>query len=264
VSPWLRSRITVWLSPHALVAAREPGAFGRGRARELHEEPLAPRPSLRDWSACASALEAHLRASGWTGAAVSISLSDHFARYACLAWRAGLRSGNDWEAYALHEFERRYGIKSGHVIRIAPSAPASARVAVAVDEALLARLREVIVASGSRLASVEANACRVANRFRRTLGRSGRLVVAEPQRLTCFTAVDDRWADVQSVRASGSDAWASLALQARLHSRVGAGREKLLTWGVATAAADAGGLDVPTPLAPPASTPRMCTSLGLL
>ena len=44
---------------------------------------------------------------------------------------------------------------------------------------------------------------------------TGRLVVAEPQRLTCFTVADGRWADVQSVRAGGADAWASLALQAR-------------------------------------------------
>lgn len=264
MSPWLRSRILVWLSPHALVAVHEPSAFTRTRGTGLYQEPLAPMPSLRDWSACVCALEVHLRASGWGRAAVSVALSDHFVRYAGLAWRPGLRNGQDWEAYAAHELERRYGIKSGHVVRIAPAARGAARIAAAIDQSLLVRLREVVATSRSRLASVEANGCRVAHRFRRTLGRAGRLVVAEPQRLTCFTVADGRWADVQSVRAGGADAWASLALQARLHGGQEASGEKLLAFGTVAADGDAGTFGALTPLEPPASTPRACAPLGLL
>ena len=264
MSPWLHSRTRVWLSPHGLVASHGPGALARSRATALHEEPITPLTSLRDWSACVAAFEVHWRTSGRSRAAVSISLSDHFVRYACLAWRTGLRGAREWEAYALHELERRYGIKSGHVIRIAPAARGAARVAVAIDEALLERLRETVAANGSRLASLEANACRVANCYRRALGRTGRLLVAERQRWTCFTALDDRWTDVQSLRAGGIDAWASLQLQARLQPSVEAGREKLLGWGIAADEAVGGVFGALTPLQPPASTPAACAAWGLL
>jgi len=265
VSLWLPERARIWLSPFAFVAERGRGGLRVDRSQPLHSEPLAPTASLRDWSPAVAALEAHAHASGWRRLRIGVALSDHFVRYASLEWRPGLRSGQDWEAYASHELERRYGANATCVLRIAPAARGAPRLAAAVDAALLVRLNEIAQARGSRLERVEPNGCRVANSFRHRLGAQGRLAVAEPQRLTWFTALDDRWAEVQSVRQTGSDAWTSLALQPRLQPKYEAAGAKLLAWGCVDQAAAVGALgESVTFLQAPATTPAACAAVGML
>jgi hypothetical protein len=265
VSPWPRDRITLWLSPHALIATRRRRGLRARGGVQLRQSQLMSVASLRDWSDCAQAMEAELADSGWTNADVSVALSDHFVRYACLEWREGLRNRADWEAYAAFEMERRYGTTSGDALCIAPAGLGTARLAAAVDQGLLERLTEAVRRIKGRLRRIEPNACRVANRFRQRMGRRAELVIAEPQRLTWLSMANDCWTDVKSVRSRGSEALSILLLEARVRANPEEAPDQVLAWGPVGDAASIGHLAGDWhALQIPANTPAPCAALGMI
>ncbi|MPZ43697.1 MAG: hypothetical protein GEV05_09890 [Betaproteobacteria bacterium] len=265
MSPWPRDRILAWLCPRAVVIARQ--RFGLGNARIVaHRERALPRAQpARDGLACVAALEAELEESGWSGAALSVCISDHFVRYAVLAWRPGLRARADWEAYAAHELEARYQWKRHNEIRIAHAPNGAARLAAAVDEELPQLLLDMAERRRLRMAALEPNACRVANRYRRKLGRRGHLLVAEPGRVTWLSVADDRWSGAISVRNDDCNGLGALVMHARLHGGYDPEVDTVWAWGTLDDAAIAlARLAGVSRLEPPSATPPSCSALGLI
>lgn len=265
MSPWPRERIVAWLCPRAVVIARQRVGLGYARIVEHRERELSQAQGGPDGSSCVDALEVLLDSVGRGDAGLSVCISDHFVRYAALAWRPGLRARADWEAYAAHELEVRYQCKRPNEIRITHAAACTHRLAAAVDEELLQLLRAMAARRRLRIVSLEPNACRVANRFRRKLGRRGHLLVAETDRVTWLRIADDRWTDVTSVRNDDCRGLSALVMHARLHGTYDPETDKVWTWGALDDDAIAHARLAPVwRLQPPSALPQSCNALGLI
>lgn len=214
-----------------------------------------------------AALDAELKQAGWSKAELCVCVSDHFVRYALLAWRQGLRGFAEWEAYAAHELETRFGqSRHGRIVRITPGRQGQCRLAAAMDADLLERLREVAGQARLAITAIEPNLCRVANRFRRSLQKpAAALAVSEPGRLSVLHVRNDNWASLTSVRAGTmpEHTLASLLVQARFTEGA---IDDVMIWGAL--ATDTGVLArhglKSAPLQPPAGLPDACLSMGLI
>jgi hypothetical protein len=121
---------------------------------------------------------------------LAVVLSSHFARYAVLRWSAALKSERDWLAFAQHTFASTYGAAAaGWRIRVSAGRAREARVASAVDGALLDALRAL-----PQVVSVQPYLMAAFNARRRALGRSRAwFVLQEPGRLTLALIGEERW-----------------------------------------------------------------------
>jgi hypothetical protein len=162
-----------------------------------------------DWGAALKALPDALGAPA--PRALYITLSHHFVRYALLPWNPALTSAQAWRAYAEHRLAAIYGPPpSPWALRVAASAPRGARIACAVDRALLETLRAALGARGVRLASAQPHLMRAFNRERRALGGAARwLVVEEAGRLALALIERGAWR-VLRCRRVGADWRAAL------------------------------------------------------
>lgn len=262
MSRWHRERILAWMSPRAVVIARQRRGLSASRIVAHRERDLTESRPGRNGSSCVAALEAELELSGWGGRRLSIAISDHFVRYATLPWRRGLRTRAEWDAYAAHELEARYGALHDQEIRIASAPAGGNRIAAAVDAAFLQALREMAVRRGLRILGVEPNACRVANHFRRQFGRCGHLLIAEPNRVTWLSLTEDRWTDMVSVRNADGSALAPLAMSVRMRAGLDSEADTIWVWGPFDAVDFTRASIVR--LEPAASTLAACSALGLL
>ena len=182
MSPGLRGRILAWVCPRAVVIALQRMRLGRAAIVAHQERRLAEPWAGREAASCVAEVEGLLEQSGWNAGALSVCISDHFVRYVMLPWRPGLRAYADWEAYANHQLDARYGTKRPCELRIAPAPAGANRFVAATDTELLRQLRDLAARRGLRVAGLEPNACRVANRFRRRLGRRAHLLGAGADR----------------------------------------------------------------------------------
>jgi hypothetical protein len=265
VSPWPRERILAWLCPRAIVVARQSAGPGYARIVAHRQRVLPQAQPARDGSSCVAALQTELEESGWSAAELAVCISDHFVRYAALAWRPGLRARADWDAYAAHELEARYQLQQRNEIRIAHAPAGAARLAAAIDEELLHLLRDMAKRRRLRIAALEPNAYRVADRYRRKLGRHGHLLVAEPGRVTWLSVMDDRWSGAISVRNDDCNGLGALVMHARLHGGYDPEVDTVWAWGVLDDAAMAlARLASVSRLEPPRATLPSCSALGLI
>jgi hypothetical protein len=221
----------------------------------------------RRWDEAAKRLSAEIGDRRVRQVDFAVSLSDHFVRYAVLPWQKGLRGMSDWEGYARHELEQRYGKSdSARTVRVAPGRAGEARLAAAVDDDLLETLRSIAAQHQSRLASVEANLCRVAERTRRLHRKVSLLAVIEPGRVSLMEARNRELHDVASVR-SGADACQTLLmLLAERRMRAEAEDRSIACWGVLGDGLGALRDHGYAPFVPqaPQRLPVTCLNLGLI
>jgi hypothetical protein len=87
-------------------------------------------------------------------------------------------------------------------VKVTETAPHGARLACAVDRALIERLASVFVAAGVNLVSVQPFLVAAFNRIRRTVGNgSCWIVVEEPGRLTLALIQRGAWLAIRSRRS---------------------------------------------------------------
>jgi len=266
VSPWLRDRVEVWLAPSAVVLVRTRGMSFARSAPNTRQAAVA---DVNSWESVLATLEEEMAHAQWSGANLHVRLSDQFVRYVMLPWRDGLRNLAEWTVYAARELDDRFGSGGQRMkptIRIAVQRAGQPRLAVAIDTALLEALQVLAARRRSRLAAVETNLCRAANRARRAIGKADAVIaVSEPGRLSLLVARPYRWTEVVSVR-SGSDPSAALrASIAQLRLAAAAPIERLLLWGEFAGESD---LHAIAPqairLAPPRNLPRACFAMGMI
>lgn len=90
------------------------------------------------------------------GARCAVVLSNHFCRYTVIPGNTGLANAREMEAYARLKLEETLGAGAAASceVRIGSAAPGAARLACAVDGALMEELRRTCSAAKLKLASV--------------------------------------------------------------------------------------------------------------
>jgi hypothetical protein len=154
-----------------------------------------------DWRAALDALPAVLQ-SHRNGQA-SVVLADQFVRYALLPWSAAVKSPMQWLSLARHRFSALHGgVSAEWDVKVTETAPHGARLACAVDRALVESLVSTFVAAGVTLVSVQPFLVAAFNRIRRTVGNgSCWIVVEEPGRLTLALIQRGAWVAIRSRRS---------------------------------------------------------------
>ena len=102
---------------------------------------------------------------------LSIVLADQFVRYVLLPWNETLKSGEQWLALAKHRFAGLHGAARAAEweVKVSETAPAGARLACAVDKALIDALKKQFLSSEIHLASVQPFLVAAFNRIRAEL-----------------------------------------------------------------------------------------------
>ena len=133
---------------------------------------------------------------------MEIVLSNRLVRYFCLPWSAALRTEADWQSFAAHRFTELFGTRAeGHAMLLAPGVR-SARLACAVEQALIGSIRDALSTAGHRLASLQP---RFAVSFELARHRVAKgdawFVDPEPEQLTLALALAGEWRAIRQRRA---------------------------------------------------------------
>jgi len=159
------------------------------------------------WAVALETLERLLAEHASAGAHLSVVISGHFSRFCLVPWSAEISSPEELRGFAQVCFEDLYGVPSQPWSIVLSAEPAGFdRVAVALPEDLLQRLRGLVKGRGLRLDSVQPYVMAAFNHFDQRLGDDDFLfVVAEPVRSVLLLAQEGRWVAVRSVGSNDSD-----------------------------------------------------------
>lgn len=160
-----------------------------------------------DWSLAVDTLEHLLSEHASQGAELSVVLSAHYQRYCLIPWSEQISSPKELLAYAQVCFEDIYGVSAQRwSVTLSPEAAGSSRIAAALPQELLLRLRTLATQHGLRLRSVQPYLMTAFNRFQRQLGHGDLLfVVAEPLRSVLLLKRAGQWQAVHSTGCTDSD-----------------------------------------------------------
>jgi hypothetical protein len=193
-----RDRYTAVLCPERVALVRR--AAWRSEWTLLAQAPCAaPTPQ-----AAAQALQDLLAHHEAARGDLTVLLSNHFAQYLLVPWRAQVGSPAEQAAFAGICFDETFGNESGtRELRTAPERAPGARIAAALDTSLLAALRTAAAGSRLRLVSVQPYLCAAFDRLRGALGaRDFLFVLAEPTRCCLLLARGGAWRSLRNAAAS--------------------------------------------------------------
>lgn len=169
-------------------------------------------------------------------ARVTIELSSHFVRYALVPWSDALSTPAEEEVYVRHHFAKIHGERArGWSVRASEAAPGAARLASAVDAALIAGLRKTFEGKKAKLVSIQPALMARFNAARGAVPAAGAwLVLAEPDRACIALHGGRAWRAVQNARGE----WRA-ALERERHRLEGDSPSLVLLAGAALPAQDA-------------------------
>lgn len=154
-------------------------------------------------------------------ARLSVLFSSHYSRFGLIPWSEHITTPDELRAYATACFEDTFGKSTeAWALSLSPEAAGLPRIAVALPQALLGRLRTLTKELGLQLVSVQPYLMTAFNRFQKSFGdRDFLFVVAEPGRSTLLLAREGRWSAVRSLRIADSDAALAsmIARESELH-----------------------------------------------
>ncbi len=182
---WPKKRLRIGLGPDRIMVAGAK-AIEVAQADGGWEAPLKAIPELLK---------------GKSGEA-SIVVADQFVRYVLLPWNEALRTPEQWLALARHRFAGLHGARAAEwEVKVTPTAPAGARLACAVDRALIESLASLFTAVNVKLVSVQPFLVAAYNRIRSTVGDGSCWVVVEERgRLTLVLIQRGAWLAIRSRR----------------------------------------------------------------
>lgn len=181
------------------------------------------------WPVATETLERLLAEQVRGRAELCVVLSNHYSRFCRVPWSDQINTSTELQVYAGICFEEIFGL-SAHSWTFSLSAEAAGqpRVAAAVPDELLLRLRALASNLSLRLVSVQPYLMAAFNHFDGQMAKDDFLfVVAEPGRSTLLLAREGRWEGVRSVCSPDSDG-ALGALIAREHELLGDDSERPL------------------------------------
>lgn len=160
------------------------------------------------WAVALETLDRLLGEHAASGAQLRVVISGHFSRFCLVPWSEQISRPDELLGFAKLCFEDLYGAQSQAWSLVLSAEPAGYdRIAAALPQALLERLRSLVAGRGLRLSSVQPYLMAAFNHFDKRLGTDDFLfVVAEPVRSVLLVAREGRWVAVRSVGSSDSDA----------------------------------------------------------
>ncbi|VVN66668.1 hypothetical protein [Pseudomonas fluorescens] len=160
------------------------------------------------WAVALDTLDRLLAEHTRAGAELSVVISGHFSRFCLVPWSDQISSPDELQGFAHLCFEDLYGVPTQPwSLVLSAEAAGYDRIASALPQDLLARLRSLASERGLRLRSVQPYLMAAFNHFDKSLDAGDFLfVVAEPVRSVLLLAREGRWAAVRSVGTGDSDA----------------------------------------------------------
>ena len=154
MSPLWRDEVGAYVSPHHLCLVR----MQRGVQPQLAAEYEQRFEDVKDesWSRPIEALGTLLAAEPWRASRIHVVLADHWVRYAVVPWVAALSSNEERLAHGRQLLGTLYGeAVAGWEVRISEAPPRATRVVCAISGELIAAVRNVCLAHGCRLLSLQ-------------------------------------------------------------------------------------------------------------
>lgn len=160
------------------------------------------------WTVALETLDRLLGEHARAGAHLTVVISGHFSRFCLVPWSDQISSPEELRGFAQLCFEDLYGAPNQPWNLVLSAEPAGYdRVATALPQDLLERLRTLVNGRGLRLRSVQPYLMTAFNHFDKSFDAADFLfVVAEPVRSVLLVAREGRWTSVRSVGSSDSDA----------------------------------------------------------
>lgn len=216
MSLWLRDEYRIVLCHDRVMLAAATREFTRrGVKRHVLAERVLPVDvaagempvSEMPWHGPLKALEAALPELVSRNSHVTVTLSNHFVRYALIPWSEALSNEQEEMAFARHSFREMYGSDADSwELRISHDKAGMAQLACAVDTRLLDGLRGLFSRTGAGLHSIQPHLMAAYNSCRAILrGRSAWLALAERDNLCLALLRDGQWFWVRTIRAG--DGW---------------------------------------------------------
>lgn len=213
MSPSWRNRVLVGLAPDRVAAIHVPRGWRSSPTASALRDCVAR--ASEPWAGALAALDEALDELPQQGGGASVALSNQLVRYVQVPWTAGVYSVADRHALALSCFRSVYGDSvGGWRVVVDASGFGRAALAAAVDEALVASLRETLARRSLRLVSLLPH---LATSLRRCQGQlhagDGGFVVVEPGCVTALFRRDNAWSEVTNRRCRadiGSDSGRTL------------------------------------------------------
>lgn len=160
------------------------------------------------WAVALETLDRLLGEHASAGAQLSVVISGHFSRFCLVPWSEQISSPGELLGFAQLCFEDLYGAPTQPWNMVLSAEPAGYdRIAAALPQDLLDRLRALVSGRGLKLRSVQPYLMAAFNHFDKSFdGGDFLFVVAEPVRSVLLLAREGRWASVRSVGCGDSDA----------------------------------------------------------
>lgn len=196
MSRFRNERITIALCPEQVAIFKS----GRGQTQSVEELPVSEtrEAGLPSWSGSVTALADWLRSTPLKRAAVTLVLSNRFARFALLPWAGNAQGTVETQALANACLESQYGEMSGWTLRIDEGRYGQPRLVCAVETALLDALRGAL--AQQTCIRVEPYFATCWNRWRKRLGNEAALfAVAEPHTTVIASLKQGHWHSVRAL-----------------------------------------------------------------
>lgn len=192
--PLWRDSLYIALHPSRIVLVRK-SVFGAVIDSESYHCDAAA--TSEPWTNAVSMLHERLADPRWGHTRATIVLSNQLVRYAIIPWQAALNNEAEIQLYARHQFAGIYGQQvSRWDIRLSPAGHRQARLASAIDTALLNQLRSL---DGVRLHSIQPYLMAAFNHWSAQLNRLDFwFVAAEPHRLVLALVRNGQWATLRN------------------------------------------------------------------
>lgn len=187
-----RDRVYIALAPSRIDVMRMAGIVRRAA---VYDELIPGIEVMGDapWRGPLQALADAMPRFAPRGAQCSVVLSNHFCRYVVVPGNTGLTDEREMEAYARLRFEETYGAGAAAAweIRIGNAEPGAARLACAIDRALMDELRRTCSAARVKLTSVRPLLAAAFDQSRARLGAGQFWFAAAEQGRLCLAAVEN-------------------------------------------------------------------------
>jgi hypothetical protein len=202
--PWL-TQLDVLLRPGEVRVTRRPALLSGRGAVAVQGYPVTPAQSEEPWRASVEVLGMALKQET-AAKSVHVVVSDHFLRYALVAWNESLVADAERLAFARLALGEIYGSMAEDWSVTLDQQPAGqASFACAMDRDLLQSLRDVTEGRGLRLRSVSPALAERINRHRAGLrDQVFCLASLEPGRLTLAFRNESGWLAVRTRRVNGN------------------------------------------------------------
>lgn len=214
-----RDQIDVFLAPGRIDLAHTARGLKPVKRPVVTEQVSLPAEGQVAWEKPLQQLDEML--SGSAGAGMTVTLSNHFARYAVLLPQAEITTPEEVFAYADFRMHEIYGARADHwVISISHWNPLYGAISAAIPQEFMAKVEEICERHMIRLNGIEPYFTAVLNRWGKGLDRKKAYVaVIETGRLCVGVLEDNIWQNIRNQRIlnnAAAELWAALDQEAVL------------------------------------------------